>query len=105
MENKNIVKIGLTTGRLNKRVIIQNELFYFLKGKEKKLKPNEPEILIEKCNNNKDYYNLLVGEEYCLRAIVRTKGKDFYGTALLSVEPDEVKIKKWKGNFCPKFSI
>jgi len=103
MENKKTVKIGVTTGRLNKRITIQSKLFRFSEGREEELEPIETSV--EKWNNERIYYNLLEGEKCCIRSIMVKNGGKLYGTAILKVESGKVNIEEWEGNFCPKFII
>lgn len=103
MENKKTVKIGITTGRLNKRITMQNKLFRFSNGKEEELRPIETSV--EKWNNERIYYNLPEGENCCIRSIMVKNGGRLNGMAILKVESGKVSIVRWKGNFCPKFII
>lgn len=98
MENKNIIRIGVRrTGKLNKRTTIQNRLFHLINGKEIKLKPAEE-------NDDMVYYDLLKKERYRQEEDMSKNGRRLLGKSLLKVEADKVKIERWKGNFCPKFT-
>ena len=103
MTNEKSVRIGVTSGRLNKRISVQNKLFYFLNGEEKELGPIETSV--EKWNNERIYYNLPEGENCCIRSIMVKNGGRLDGMAILKVKSGKVSIVEWSGNFCPKFII
>ncbi len=103
MENKRTVKIEVLTGKLNKRIRIQNKVFSFSNGKEKKLVATETS-LEKKCNRLIECYDFLQGKRYRIKSIMLKNGRKFHGETTLRVDKQgEVTIEGWEGNFCPKW--